>query len=297
MVSSFFDGKWWIKSSASHYFSKELHKYFVQLYVSCKLDNETFRYPCTGILVEVNGKLLWFSAGHVVEAIVEYYKNGSIIEMRWIDRWEIQGADTLPFQKRNINYYSGLPKNADYGAILLSVLEAENFRRNKNLKPLIMKVGSANRPIKEPEGFVLAGFPWEVTNIEHKPVSSRKELIHFSSVLVCLPLMKKPWEEISCHEQHWNDGAAFYGQILAYSDKEYSQPDELKGMSGGPIFSFYRDQDYLNIELEGIFDSYHKKSRQIRAEPTARILAAVEPWVNGMIEKENKPPNIISSGP
>jgi hypothetical protein len=53
-----------------------------------------------------------------------------------------------------------------------------------------MKVGTANRPIVEQEGFVLAGFPWEMTNIEHRPVSSRKEMIHFSSELVCLPLIK-----------------------------------------------------------------------------------------------------------
>jgi hypothetical protein len=80
MVSSYFDGEWWIKSSASHYFRKELLKYFVQLYVADKFGNKVFRYPCTGILVEAYGKLLWFSAGHVVEAIVEHYKDGSIIE-------------------------------------------------------------------------------------------------------------------------------------------------------------------------------------------------------------------------
>jgi len=287
MESSFFDGKWWIKSSASHYFRKKLLKYFVQLYISYKLDNEVYRHTCTGILVEINGKLLWISAGHVIESIVEYYKNSSIIGLRWIDRWETQGAETLPFQKRkNICFYSGIPQKADYGAILLSVLEAEHFRRNKNLKILIMKVVSANRPIVEPDGFILAGFPWETANIEHKPVSSRKEWVSLSSDLVCLPVIKKPWEEISYHKKNWNDDAAFYGQILAYSDREDLQPDELIGMSGGPVFSFYRDQDILNIELEGIFDSYLKKSRQIRAEPTARMLAAMESWLNGLEGKE-----------
>jgi hypothetical protein len=286
MVSGFFDGEWWIKASASQYFSKQLFKYFVQLYISYKSDNEKCRLPCTGILVEINKKLLWISAGHVVESIIEHYKNGSIIDLRWIDRWEIQGAESLPFYKRNIDFYSGIHQGADYGAISLTILEAENFRRNKNLKPLIMKIGLEDRSTVKPEGYILAGFPWEMTNIEHRPAASRKELVQFSTKLVCLPIIKKPWEEISLHDEAWSDNAAFYGQILPFSDIEDSQPDELKGMSGGPVFSFYREKDYLNIELEGIFDSYNKKNRQIRAEPTARILANLESWVMKLVKKE-----------
>jgi len=285
MVTNFFDGEWWIKSSASQYFSKEFLKYFVQLYMSYKSNENISRFPSTGILVEVNKKLLWVSAGHVVESIIEHYKNGSVNDLRWIDRWDIQGAETLPFQKRNIEYYSGISQGADYGAILLSILETENFRRNKNLKPLIMRVGRENIPFGKPEGFVLAGFPWEMSNIDHKPVTPRKELVRFSSELVCLPLIKKPWEDISYHGGTWSDNNAFYGQILPYSDIDDSQPDELKGMSGGPVFSFYRENGFLNIELEGIFDSYHKRNRQIRAEPTDRMLSNLEIWVNELEEK------------
>lgn len=286
MDSSFFNEQWWIKSTASHYFSKELIKYFVQLYMSYNSNGNTYRLPSTGILVEVNKSLLWISAGHVIESIIEHYEKGAINDLRWLDRWDVQGAETLPFQKRTINYYSGISSGADYGAILLSILEAENFRRNKNLKPLIMRIGQQSQPIVEPEGFVLAGFPWEVSRVDHTPVSSYKEMIRFSSELICLPLVKKQWKDISFHEERWEDDAAFYGQLLPYSDIEDSQPEELKGMSGGPVFSFYRDNEFLNIELEGIFDNYVKKNRQIRAEPTNRMLVNLEIWVDEFQEKE-----------
>ncbi len=286
MASSFFDDHWWVKSSASRYFSTELVKYFVQLYMSYKENGNIYRLPSTGILMEVNKRLLWVSAGHVVEAIIEQYKQGTINDLRWIDRWDVRGAETLPFQRRSIDYYSGLPNGADYGAILLSILESENFRHNKNLKPLIMRIGKRSEPIIEPEGFVLAGFPWEASSVGYTSVSSRKEMVQFSSELICLPIMRKQWSEISFHEERWGDDAAFYGQLLPYSDIEGFQPEELRGMSGGPVFSFYRDNDFLNIELEGIFDSYVKKTRQIRAEPTDRMLANLEAWLDELQEKE-----------
>ncbi len=280
MTSSLSDGKWWVKSSASDYFSRALIKYFVQLYMSYKVGNNTYRLPSTGILVEVNKSLLWVSAGHVVEAIIEQYKKETINDLRWIDRWDISGADTLPFQRRDLKYYSGLPKGSDFGAILLSILEAENFRSNNKLKPLIMRIGKQKETITEPEGYLLAGFPWEVSKVDHTPVSSHKEMIRFSSKLICLPLMKKEWKDLLFHEEGWDDNKAFYGELLPYSDIEDAQPDELKGMSGGPVFSFYRDNAYLNIELEGIFDSYIKKSHQIRAEPTDRVFVNLEAWLN-----------------
>jgi hypothetical protein len=145
-----------------------------------------------------------------------------------------------------------------------------------------------NKSVVESEGFVLTGFPWEVSRVDHTPVSSRKEMVRFSSGLVCLPLMKKQWKDTSFHEDRWGDSDAFYGQLLPYSDIEGSQPEELKGMSGDPVFSFYRENDFLNIELEGIFDSYVKKTRQIRAEPTDRILANLETWLEDLEERQNK---------
>jgi hypothetical protein len=98
--------------------------------------------------------------------------------------------------------------------------------------------------------------------------------------------VRKEWSDISFHEDRWEDKDAFYGQVLPYSDIEGSQPEELRGMSGGPVFSFYRENEILNIELEGIFDSYFKKTRQIRAEPTNRMLADLETWLIEINEQE-----------
>ena len=86
MISSIFEDGWWKKSTGSRYFNRELVKYFVQLYMSYRSNGNTYRLPSTGILVEVNQSLLWISAGHVIDAIIEQHKQDAINELRWLDR-------------------------------------------------------------------------------------------------------------------------------------------------------------------------------------------------------------------
>ena len=171
--------------------------------MSYKSNGNTYRHPSTGILVEVNKRLLWVSAGHVIDPIIEHNKQGTINELRWLDRWGTKGAETLPFQKRNIDYYSGVVNGEDYGAILLTILEAEHFRRNINLKPLVMRFGRQSGPAIEPEGYVLAGFPLEVASVDTTPITPHKEMVRLSSEFICLPLVKKDWSDISFHKDRW----------------------------------------------------------------------------------------------
>jgi hypothetical protein len=215
-----------------------------------------------------------------VNGIIYYYQQGMINDIRWLDRWETPGVETLPFEKRDIKHFTDID-NADYGAILLSILEAEHFRRNQNIKPLRLRVNSRTGII-EKEGLILAGFPWEYSQIITKAGPPGKEMVSFSSELICLPIREKTWEEISVHDGNWNDEAAFYGEIVPYIDILGGQPGELKGMSGGPIFSISREQDIVNIELEAIFDSYIKRSREIRAEPTSRVFLRLESWLSDL---------------
>ena len=45
-------------------------------------------------------------------------------------------------------------------------------------------IESEEKPNKKPDGYVFAGFPWEMSSIEHKPVSPHQEKVLFSSELV-----------------------------------------------------------------------------------------------------------------
>jgi hypothetical protein len=257
-------------------------KYYVELIVSIKTDNQPFRFPCTGFLLEIDDALLWVTAGHVIESITKYIEEKKVIEMRWIDRFEVKGAETLPFTSKHIKCFLRSTEVNDYGAILLSIYEAEHFKRNNNLRPLKMRMVSEEYIGIIPEGFILAGFPWDYVKISTKKVVNNKELVQYTSRFVCLPVEKIPWEDIDYHKERWSDGNAFYGKVIPYSEDKMGQPSEFKGISGGLIFAINRKDNFIDIVIYGVFDSYNTKTRIIRGEPIGRVLDNLHGWIKEM---------------
>lgn len=281
MTVEFFEGEWWRKAAACDYFSRELIKYSIQIYISYMDNGDVNRITGTGIIVDLKGKLLWVSAGHVVQAIHHYFQQGMVNEFRWIDRFDTPGGETYRFTGREIICFYKTPPAPDYGAILFPILETDAIRRNSNIKPLVLR-NEPSRTGREPEGYVFAGFPYERVEISSNPGPPGKDKITLTANFSCLPIERRAWEEMSRQDENWSDKEAFYGQVLPFSDIAGNQPSELIGMSGGPIFSFFHEGGIVNIELEAIFDSYLSVSRQIKGESVNRVFTDLDSWLGNV---------------
>ena len=58
------------------------------------------------------------------------------------------------------------------------------------------------------------------------------------------------------------------------------QPEDISGMSGGPLFSILRETDStIRYSLEGIQASWISSKRLIRAQPIDRVFNAIDSWL------------------
>ena len=268
---------WWKTAAAAQTFSFYLKPYLVQLSISYLLKGKTYRQPCTGLLIDVDGSLLWLTAGHVIDAIEDLRTDRTIrlLDLRWLDDFPNREVQTLPVSDHNFRAVSMYSSHEDFGAIFVPILDSTNLRNNPNIKPMIVRTGQPEIQDK-PEGFVLVGFPWEQAKIVERPETSTKSRVILTSDIACLPLERIDPPDPPIREEFWDDPSAFYARIVDYTDHPGTQPEDIRGMSGGAIFSFSRFAQGLHITLEAIHSSYKKRERHIRGEPIDRVLAALD---------------------
>jgi hypothetical protein len=274
---------WWKTTGAAKLFSIQLLPHMLQLSISYSSEGKTYRLPSTGLLIDSDGSLVWLTAGHVIEGIRGLLADTSkpVLDIRWLDRYPDKVAQTLPVPRRAVSSLSMYQDRQDFGAILLTPYEASILRNNPSLRPMPVKRAPPGSP-RAIEGYILVGFPWEQATVTETPVSSSQSSVTLTSDLACLPLEMVESPRTATKDQFWDDQDAFYARVLDYTDDPGALPEDLRGMSGGPIFSFYRtDQGTLWVSLVAILASYSRPNREIRAEPIDRVINAVEQWIAG----------------
>jgi|GEM_PF-1769244 len=256
---------WWLRRVASQIFSAFLLEHIVQLYVRYSEAGQVKRRVSNGFLLDLDAQLLWLSAGHVVAAIDQLHQQGTLSDLRWIDRFPVVGAQTLPSKKQRLDAYTD--SKGDFGAILLSPLESLHFRSNPNLRPFIATPSAPDLAMAKPEGHIFVGFPEENTTVETKPANSKKELVSLTASFICLPLRLTAPPSPPIRQEMWDDPDAIYAQVIDFVDSPGTQPQEFVGMSGGPVLAFWREPSRIVLTMVGVFASYIPHRRLIRAEP------------------------------
>jgi hypothetical protein len=270
---------WWRRKDVSSLLSDHLLQGLVQLIIERKSNNLVVRESCTGFLIELDQKMLWISAAHVIDAIDYYAVNNIFVKAIWIDRFDNRDAPVLPATKKRFTIYSGEKEGYDFGAILIPILEASHFQQNKNIVPFVVKESKKEAAII-PEEYLFVGFPWEKTLISETPVSKSQVKVSVTTRLTVLPLRRIEHPQPNISDEHWDDPDAFYGEVLPYLGDESVHIDNFKGMSGGPILSFKQEGKDLYFVLEGIFASFMKSKKLIRAEPHQRVITKLKEWLS-----------------
>ena len=269
---------WWRYTSTCGVLSKWFIHHLLPLLISAKRDDEVHHMICTGFLLYHRDILSWVTAGHVVDRIEEILSTPSvdILRMRWLDGCEIRGAESVPVG-HNLSAFSAYESGIDFGIVAIPDLEALNIIEGGRVKFLTEEVWK-NLHLAKPEGYYVFGYPREWVEVQEDRLAGNQILGSLQANLACLPVKRIEYPGPNpVRSEFWNDPDAFYGEILPFADKPAYQPDSIKGMSGGPLFSIERDPDgRIRYRLFGIQSSWLPSERKIRAEPISKIIGMME---------------------
>jgi hypothetical protein len=268
-------GDWWrsmeVCGLLSHWFSRHL----LALYIAYDVEGTRTHRVDTGFVLCHREMLFWATAGHVIDQVNEILRDRScrVVQMLWGDGCEIPGAESVMVHDRNLMTYSPRGHKIDFGAVAILGLDAENIVAGGRAAPITEEIWR-NIESANPDGYYLIGYraTWVAATSRLEPGGSVRWSIQAD--LSCIPLRGVQGPPRDAPEHCTRDEGAFYGRLLPFLDGEGYQPDSIKGMSGGPVFSVERDPDgSVRYRLFGIQSSWWSKSRVIRAEPIHRIIA------------------------
>ncbi|MCI0399682.1 MAG: hypothetical protein L0332_10950 [Chloroflexi bacterium] len=265
---------WWRRLSTCQTLANWFGRYLVGLFFSVSLGGQPQYGVYTGFLLYHRQALLWITAGHVIDEIrgILSSPNVNITMMHWLDGYEFFGAESIPVHNRDLRMYSASSSGIDFGTIAITGLDRENMIRNERLQ-IMTEQGWRNLHRARPEGYYIVGYPHEWGEYRQDARSGNQIMHSFRANLACLPVSRIDYREPTrSDDEFWSDPEAFYGQILSFADGTEYQPDDIRGMSGGPLLSVERDpSNEIRYRLFGIQRSWLRDSRLIRAEPIQHI--------------------------
>ena len=273
---------WWRSIAACEDMARWFRKHLLGLWIRGKVQGDVGHEFYTGFLLDYKDVLLWITAGHVIDRINGILSNQNVdtFQIRWVDQCDTPGADSIPIG-RTLYCYSATELNIDFGAIRIQGLEADNIRACDENKPLTEGVWMGPDRA-HPEGYYVLGYPKEGFETREGVDPSGREWGVAEAKLACLPVERVEYEDrhrLRGSAQWWNKTDSFFGQIRPFTDVAIKQPEDIKWMSGAPVFSVEREPGGIRYRLVGIQSSWVKSVRQIRAEPIHGIVSLIDDFL------------------
>ena len=269
---------WWQQVGICQVLSSYLMKYMLGFYISAEIEKQVQSAFYTGFLLDAEEQLVWVTAGHIIKVIEEVLSREDITvkEMRWMDDYQVSGAESVLVHDRQLITGHLDADGIDFGFIGLSSLDAANIRQNPDIETMPADCWQGTHDLQS-EAYFLFGFPGEWCKMERIPLSGGRYANRVNADVSIIPVTKAERPEGPEVAEFWNDPGAFYGQLLDFTDTAGGQPTDIKGMSGGPLVSVDRDREHgLVCRLLGVQSAWMPDSRVIRVEPMERVFEAIE---------------------
>ena len=231
---------WWRRYSVCSTLRDHFQSHVVGLHVRFKqnevIEDELF----TGFLLSYEGLHFWLTAGHILSTMREMRDSESIEihEAHWVDH--APNRMSCPFRV-DFNHLVGSFSDTDrldFGIVLLSRNDARLMNKNPNIEFLTPEVWRGHENAT-PEGFYVMGFPIEWLQVM-EPSATGSPSYFLKSDIACLPADRIEDRGNSANTgilDFWERDECFFGQLVNYADRSEHAVEDIKGMSGGPIFS------------------------------------------------------------
>ena len=268
---------WWRQLSTCQILADWFSHHLLGLFLSYreKGEEQSCHVIATGFLLHHKEILLWVTAGHVVDKLREILsdQNNDIRRMRWLDGCEIPGAESVVVHNRDLAMFSACDQGMDFGVVALTGFDEANIINGGRVMVMTDQIWK-NLHLAQPEGYYIIGYPQEWLEIRQERLNDKQVRGSATANLAFVPVERVEPPTDGQPASFWDDPEAFYGQILPFADNSTAQPDNIIGMSGGPVLSIERDSTgNLRYRLFGIQSRWLEQSRRVRAEPIHKIVA------------------------
>lgn len=230
------------------------HKHLVPIFFSCQKADHKQDFTFTAFVLSVSDQWFLITAGHSIKAVEQLVKEHGyqIVQCSLIDTMSLGAKHHHPVP---FDYVGSNPtclsqnREFDYGIIEV----ADHYKRlleANNVQPLNEEVWK-----KQPNNvdfYMLLGVPEELTK-------KNLNTVQITSTLIRVEVLEQRPEEFP-----ESNVPLFYGRVIL--DGSLSN---IEGMSGGPIFGFYKsDKGELKYWLLALQSHWLPSSRYIMACPT-----------------------------
>ena len=273
---------WWRYLHTCEKLSHSHRKHLLALHVHCTINGEFRQEICTGFLLDIGTHIFWMTAGHVIDHLQELLEAPEVsnIKAAWMDHHMDPNATSMPMALASTPTYSAISQyGSDWGCIALSHMYRELIASNPQVEPLQPEVWKGVEGSK-PAGFHLVGMAAEV--VKHEVVGTRngKRLWRSEVTTQCLPVVKLADPIPDTDPSFWDHPGDFFGQLTDFADIKIPIELNIKGMSGGPLFSIERDgESGIRYRLVGVQSAWLKTPRVIRATNIGTIADTIEEFL------------------
>ncbi len=274
---------YWRSGMVAAQLSHEFGDHVIAIGIAFTFDKQAHYEWFSGFLVVIDDRLLWLTAGHVVDRILELRDSQAvrIDYVSWNDNYPDAAAAEVPFPLQALAAYKDT--EMDFGAVLIRPCFADPLLANPNVRPMTPEFWYGHTDAK-PEGYYVVGFAERFCNFRLIGREGPRENYTAAAHLLCLPM--EPIDRPSSPEpaDFWDDPHALYGQLVPF--KEGVSPENqssIKGMSGGPVLSIEREGDgRLLKRLFGIQSAWLPESRIVRAVSIGSAVKAMVKWLQAI---------------
>lgn len=224
-------------------------------------------------VISIEGRWFLLTAGHVLEALDQTLKEGTLIYAGLYGNWGPATGDngkiTFNYEDTRRWWLRDDEAGFDYGLISLGDYYAAHLRAI-HVQPLTEEYWLEVPKILA--RYVLVGFPSERVRVEQMPGTSNSVTtsVSMANALVRLEAVEDPPDELR------TNNLRFYARLVApeqSTDSEFSIRD-IDGMSGGPVFGFGADPNgVIRYWIVGVQSGWHRPTRVIAACPVAQVFS------------------------
>lgn len=270
------EGWWRARDAAARLGNHFSERHMVGLVCADPCANGEQRSVITGFLLMFRGVLLWATAGHLISKLDELLKGESpTIRFHWLDDGGPEGTESIPLLDRSLSLFK-FPEETriDFGAMGLKGADARVLLANSSARPIAEEMWSGLDDL-EPEGFYVVGHPDEAIECTLEALPGKKIRQTLRSAVKALPAERVDPSSLDI-PGYADDPDLAYFRLLPFAGESSPEHINVKGMSGGPVFSIERTEDgELRYRLFGIQRAQRKIGMNedpiILCEPMTRI--------------------------